>query len=278
VSDSSFYDDWVADGKPWRNAKPVAEIIAKLKAARPAAANANCFGSIGNMEHLLADPPQDHTPYSQTGWPVHSPYPVVCASDIMHRPDLGVDCNAIHVHLLADAKAGKLPWLKYWIWQGKRYDVRNNWVPVAASGHFDHGHISIRTDHVNTSIGSWHPLPGMDDDMDQREVWIISNSYQVLYEQTHEHDPINWITDLDTGKTIQLPNIPLRRAKRIEAKIDHLTELVEVIGTNNPEVAAIVAALKAEFANQLVKIETIVDTELDEQSLGGADNDTAPQA
>ena len=34
---------------------------------------------------------------------------------------------------------------------------------------------------------------------------IISNAYQVLYEEAHEHDPIKWITDLDTGKTIELP-------------------------------------------------------------------------
>lgn len=161
MSESELYDAWVADGKPWRNATPIAELVAKLRQARPAAAAAGCFGSIGNLDHLLADPPQDHCPYSQTGWPLPHPYPYVTASDIMHRPDLGVDCNQIHANLLAAAKAGRLPWLKYWIWQGKRYDIRNNWVPVAASGHYDHIHISARTDHITTSLGGWHPLPGM---------------------------------------------------------------------------------------------------------------------
>lgn len=165
MSESEYYDDWVADGKPWRNARPVDEIVAKLKAARPAAAKAACFGTIGNLEHLLADPPQDHTPYSQTGWPLPHPYPRITATDIMHRPDLGVDCNEIHKHWLASANAKQIPWIKYWIWQGKRYDVRNNFNPVAASGHFDHIHGSQRTDHIETSIGGWHPLPGQGDEM-----------------------------------------------------------------------------------------------------------------
>lgn len=165
MSESDFYDDWVADGKPWRNARPIAEILAKLKAARPEAAAAACFGSIGNLDHLLADPPQDHTPYSQTGWPLPHPYPRITAVDITHRPDLGVDCNLIHKHWLASANTGQIPWIKYWIWQGRRYDVRNNFNPVSASGHYDHLHGSQRTDHIESSIGGWHPLPGYGDDM-----------------------------------------------------------------------------------------------------------------
>jgi hypothetical protein len=164
MSESEYYDDWVADGKPWRNARPVDEIVTKLKAARPAAAKAGCFGTIGDLPHLLADTPQDHTPYSQTGWPLVHPYPRITATDIMHRPDLGVDCNEIHQHWLASAKAGQIKWIKYWIWQGRRYDVRNNFNPVSASGHYDHLHGSQRTDHIETSIGGWHPLPGTGDD------------------------------------------------------------------------------------------------------------------
>lgn len=153
-----FYAPWVADGKPFRACTPVAEVIAKFKAARPAAAKAGCFGSIGNLAHLTADIPKDHTPYSQTGWPLPSPYGVGFAVDIMHRPDLGVDCNAIFAHWLAEAKAGRLPWLKYLIWQGKSYSVRNNWEPRDADGHFDHIHASTRTDHVGTHIGDFDPL------------------------------------------------------------------------------------------------------------------------
>lgn len=111
----------------------------------------------------------------------------------------------------------------------------------------------------------------------QRELAIISNAYQVLYEEAHEHDPIKWITDLDTMLTTTLPNLPLRRMMRVEAKLDQLIAMVSTIGTSNPDTAAIIAAMKAEFDEQLAEIEAVVDTELDEQSRAGADNDTAPQ-
>lgn len=155
-----FYKPWVDDGRPWRNAVYIAEIVAALKAAYPLGAAAHIFGSIGDIAHLTADLPQDHTPYSQTGWPVPTPYPVVTATDVMHRPDLGVDCDVIFAHWLASAKAGETPWLKYLIWEGKRYDTRNNWVPVAASGHFDHIHASGRSDKTTSGLGGWNPIPG----------------------------------------------------------------------------------------------------------------------
>lgn len=63
-----------------------------------------------------------------------------------------------------------------------------------------------------------------------REQQIIANAYQVLYETVHEHDPINWVTDLDTGQFTSFANLPLQRAKRTEeqlaalqAKLDELT-------------------------------------------------------
>lgn len=165
MSDSQYYDAWVGDGRPFSLATPIKEIAGKIKAGRPDVDPVAIIGTIGDPDHLLAIPPQDHCPYSQTGWPLAHPYPKVTAIDIMHRPDLGVDCNLIFPHWLAAAKAGQLPWLKYVTWQAKRYDVRNGWSPVSASGHYDHMHASQRTDHITTSIGGWNPLPGLDDDM-----------------------------------------------------------------------------------------------------------------
>jgi hypothetical protein len=46
-------------------------------------------------------------------------------------------------------------WLKYLNWQGKRYDVRKAWVPVATTGHFDHIHLSSRSDALGTSLSGW---------------------------------------------------------------------------------------------------------------------------
>lgn len=127
---------------------------------------------------------------------------------------------------------------------------------------------ALTTDYGQWTVGA--------NDMNEQEHRVLYNAYQVLYEEAHEHDPIKWVTDLDTGQFIELPNLPLRRMQRVEAKIDQLTAMVAAIGTANPDVAAIIAALQAEFDEQLAAIETVVDTELDEQSRAGADDDTTP--
>jgi hypothetical protein len=140
--------------------------VGKMRAAFPRAS----FSWYADEAHYQAEPPEDHTPFSYTGWPLPNPYPVVFATDVMHRPDLGVDCNVLFAYWLAEAKAGRMPWLKYLIWQRKLYSVRSNWVPQANSGHDDHVHLSARTDHKDTSLGAWSPAPGTatseeDDDM-----------------------------------------------------------------------------------------------------------------
>ena len=162
---SNSYYEWVAAGKPLTPALPVREIVDKLKVAFPKGAQKNLFSWYANDTHYQAIPPQDHTPFSATGWPGTSPRWYVFATDIMHRVDLGVDCNVLFTYWLAEAKAGRTPWIKYIIWQAKLYDVRNNWAPSANSGHFDHIHLSTRTDWVNRSTGSWSITPGGDNPM-----------------------------------------------------------------------------------------------------------------
>jgi hypothetical protein len=158
---SQGYYDWVAAGRPLEPCQPVRDLVARLKVAYPAQANE--FSWYADETHYTAEPPQDHTPYSATGWPWPSPRWVVFATDVMHRPLIGADCNVLFPYWLAEAKAGRMPWLKYMIWQAKRYDVRNNWVPVAAVGHFDHIHLSVRTDHQDTRLGAWSVVPPEDD-------------------------------------------------------------------------------------------------------------------
>lgn len=166
---AAVYYSWDAAGRPVWPSQPIREYVERLKATFPRGAAANLFGWYANEAHYQANPPQDHTPYSATGWPLPSPQWYVFATDVMHRPDLGVDCNVLFPYWLAEAKAGRTPWVKYLIWQAKLYDVRNNWAPQANSGHFDHIHISVRTDWVNKGLGAWSLTPGGDDDMTPEE-------------------------------------------------------------------------------------------------------------
>jgi len=156
------YYAWENDGRPITPARPVREVVDRMKVAYPRAAH--LFSWYADDAHYQSDFPQDHTPYSQTPWPITpNPYPYVFATDIMHRPDLGADCNVLFGYWITEARAGRMPWLKYLIWRGQIYHVRDNWLPRAASGHFDHIHMSTRTDHRDTSLGAWSLTPVEDD-------------------------------------------------------------------------------------------------------------------
>ena len=154
---SSSYYAWISAGKPVDPCTPVREYVERLKATFPQ--DAIWFSWYANAAHYEATPPQDHTPFSATGWPLPSPHWVVFATDVMHHPTKGVDCNVLFPYWLSEAKAGRTPWVKYIIWQAKLYDVRRNWAPVANSGHYDHVHLSMRTDHQFTHLGAWSVVP-----------------------------------------------------------------------------------------------------------------------
>lgn len=151
------YYTWDALGRPLDPAQPIRDIVERMKVAYPRAANT--FSWYADEAHYQAEPPQDHTPFSVTGWPQPSPEWWVFATDIMHNPALGVDCNVLFTYWISEARAGRMPWLKYMIWQAKIYDVRNNWHPQTSSGHFDHIHFSARTDFKDRGLGSWSLTP-----------------------------------------------------------------------------------------------------------------------
>jgi hypothetical protein len=122
------------------------------------------FSWFANQEHYQANPPQDHTPYSSDAWPQPDPEWVVFATDIMVDAVHGKDeAQRIFDHLLASAKNGSAPWIKYLIWEATIYDVRHNWAPQPNSGHFDHIHVSARTDHQFTHLGDWSVMPQEDE-------------------------------------------------------------------------------------------------------------------
>lgn len=146
------YYDWVQKGSVWKAAEPVVEYHdAFIHAGWPAVS----LGTIGDKAHLTADRPQDHTPFSVTGWPGGNPSPYVLAFDAGHDPAAGRDMAPIVARWLSDARAGRTPWVKYIVWRGQLFDVRNGWSPVAADDHFDHAHVSMRTDWYNKSIGGY---------------------------------------------------------------------------------------------------------------------------
>jgi hypothetical protein len=74
---SKAYRDWLADGSPWKFARPVRAIGDRLRE------HGYTVYFEGNDAHLQKATPEDHCPFSATGWPGPSPYPYCMATDIM---------------------------------------------------------------------------------------------------------------------------------------------------------------------------------------------------
>ncbi len=153
---TSAYRLWKARGGKFALAEPIEELQAWAKQH-----GVKVLGTIGNHEHLTADRPEDHTPFSSTAWPNALPGYVVCAIDLKNVERDGVTLGRA---IERQARAGKLPWLKYVNHGGRHLDSRTGWQ--ATSSGDDHVHLSIRTDWIDRNIGEFNPWrvePGSED-------------------------------------------------------------------------------------------------------------------
>ena len=143
---------WERDGRPARVAQPLDQLGGLLRR----------YGYtvyfIGNDAHLRHDPPEDHTPFSATGWPIESPYGWIFAADIM-PPKAGSglpSLAALGMQLVAARQANKaaVRWLKYINWEpagpgGPCW--HESWTPEhrrRPSSDRGHIHLSARSDHA----------------------------------------------------------------------------------------------------------------------------------
>lgn len=141
---SDAYFRWIDAGRPWENARPIEQL--EGWAGR---AGVEVLGTLGDARHLTAVPPEDHTPFSATAWPVPLSGYVVTAIDLADVRELGT-------RILVDARAGLLPWLKYLNFGGGNYDARRGWAWRANDD--QHVHLSIRSDWVSRPIPFWDPF------------------------------------------------------------------------------------------------------------------------
>lgn len=247
------YSRWEAQGRPVEPCTPVRDIVARMKAKYP---NAGPFSWYANEAHYQAVPAEDHTPFSQTGWPGPSPQWVVFATDIMHQPTKGVDCAKLFAYWIAEARAGRMPWLKYMIWQAKIYDVRNQWRGNPSAGHYDHIHLSVRTDHRFTSLGSWSLFPGTTPvpevpDMDKLQATQLANCERYLQALTALAPVAEDVSD-----TVNLHDVPFKPTETFARILVQLTDiqthLRELSSPTLPEVdLEAVRAIVREELNQM---------------------------
>lgn len=164
---SQAYLDWIKDGQPWAFARPIRSVGDRL------AAHGYTVYFQGDINHLTKATPEDHTPFSATGWPVPTPYPVCTATDIMPPtpgqrskltgrplPSLADLAATIRRDKMNGAPGGA--WIKYMNWEpGDGNCWHDRWQPDyvrTASGDKGHIHISGRSDMVAYDLADGYDL------------------------------------------------------------------------------------------------------------------------
>lgn len=143
---SRQHQQWINEGAPWHAAVPIRELHDAIVAVfNPPA---DTIGIIGDDSHLDAEPPEDHTPYSETGWPDSTPPFIVTALDYD-----GPGWEALFDHMINERHAGRMLWIKYINFRGIHHSWQPDYKTRTSSDWTGHGHLSIRSDWCFTSTG-----------------------------------------------------------------------------------------------------------------------------
>lgn len=139
------YRIWNAAGRPFRRPPWLSEIKVLARAY-----GVPFLGDLGNEAHLQDDRPEDHTPYSYTEWPVQ------ISGYVINAIDLGKGAHGDRI--LADARAGLLPWLKYMNHRGRNYSRRRDNFRTGTPSGDDHLHLSGMSTHTWTGLNGYNPF------------------------------------------------------------------------------------------------------------------------
>lgn len=146
------YAFWRDNGQPYSDAVPIREQRAALVRIYGPGVLGEQLGTRGNQAHMTAHPPQDHTPFSATGWPVESPYGYGHALDWS-----GPNHERLGNYWIAQRTAGRSPWVKYINLRRVHYAWQPNLTRLTSSDL--HLHESIRSDWTQRSMAhGWAPL------------------------------------------------------------------------------------------------------------------------
>lgn len=161
---SDGYYDWLHAGKPFTLAVPLDDLRKALQG------HGYTVYAYPDESHQLADPPEDHTPYSETGWPAASPRWWGTAVDVMPKGGDARELTPMARQIIADKDAGVpgIAWLKYINWTDEHGSIwHTSWEPskrTVPSGDGGHLHLSGRSDMVTTHLQPYDPIGRMSGD------------------------------------------------------------------------------------------------------------------
>lgn len=232
------YYDWVAAGRPFRRPPWLSEL--KALAQRY---GVPFLGDLGNDAHLQSSNPQDHTPFSTTEWPVQISEYVINAIDLGDGPWSD--------RILADARAGRLPWLKYMNFRGAQYSRKTSPQWTGRSNSDQHLHLSGMSDHTWAGLNGYNPFIEEDDMADFGPSDVNAWTQAVRVETI-------------LGKVNQLQTAVAASAQRetdLAAAVSALSTLVST-GGGDVDAAAILARVDQRAAEVTALIEA-KDAEID---------------
>ena len=167
---SADFFRWQRAGEPYTDCRPGATLTKTLRG------HGYTVYTRGNDDHMEAVPPEDHTPFSQTGWPVESPEWFGHAVDIMPQ---GIPANCPTLAQLGDQmfndKTANVPGarlIKYMNREPKGPGgpcYHDAWQPThkrSASTDRGHNHVSFRSDATHSDeMAGYDPVQRWRDSM-----------------------------------------------------------------------------------------------------------------
>lgn len=253
---SQGYYDWLAAGSPYVRARPTLQLRDLLRT----------YGytvyDYPDPDHLTADRPQDHTPFSVTGWPISSKRWVGHAIDVMPPNATAVGKGAIGLPDLArniirarNANAPGTGWIKYLNWTDEAGVCRQErWMPdhsTVSSTDKGHIHISARSD-CDTSdeviTSGWDPVKGNDMALTTQESSWLQNVYVALFSG-----------GISCGEKVTVGG---KTGNSLFLKLDYLADLLrqakDAVNALNAKVGAIAAVDPVQVAAALAADATFI--------------------
>jgi hypothetical protein len=259
VTATQAYHNWIAAGEPYTLAAWMNDLVKTLRG------HGYTVYHYPDNAHLMATYPQDHAPFSYTGWPIDSPFGVGHGVDIM--PKAGTDVRALEPlarQIIADKRAGLLPGLKYINWTDKPGAVwQTSWKPTEATrpnADKGHLHLSGRSDSRYLRLTDYDPsrLAGGSEVTPEEIRTVVRQVFLALTEERTDDgyiavdqggDILNDSIRSGVGNTLvdvmrELKSI--KAANRDQDMLDAVNALSDAIrvGGGNVEVAPIIAELR----------------------------------
>jgi hypothetical protein len=249
-------------GKPYADCLPGAHLSARLRG----------YGytvyTKGNDAHMEAVPPEDHTPFSQTGWPVESPEWYGHALDIMPQ-NIPAGCPTLAqlgAQMFNDktANVAGARVIKYMNWEPNGQGLacyHDAWEPThrrTPSTDRGHIHVSIRSDATHSDeMAGYDPVKRWRDNMTAtpltagqtcNAVWhedgpvAIANKYFPWRADSPAHEPAG------TNDWISGASAIIEAAQRANLAADRGQAAVLALAALRNDLAAMEARLMAAIA------------------------------